>query len=872
MKSASFAVAGLLLSTLVALRAVEIYVAPNGDDANDGSVAKPLSTLEAARAAALRSRLHDPTSRIEVIVRGGTYEMQQTLRLDAADSGAAEAPVVWRAYPHETPLLIGGGTITGFVQEAGSILKADVRTLGFTNQFQQLFFDGRRQQMARYPNLDPAKPLESGWAFVDDEPLKTDTPKRVLRQASADARTWARPTEGEVSIFPSHEWWNNICPIASVDRDRQTITLLRDCSYEISPGDRYFVRGLREALDAPGEWHLDRQKGALYFWPPTAPDGRQTYAPRLKTILELGPGTAHVTFRGLTFEYCDGNAIVLKNTTNCVIAACVIRNVGDYGGSGVGISGGARNGVVGCDISETGSHGISLGGGDEKTLAPAGNYAENNRIARTGVFHKQGNGINISGTGNRVSRNTLHHLPRFGIMFSGQNHLIELNHIHDVCLETMDTGAIYGGSLNWLSAHGCVIRHNFIHDVIGRSGKAGKWLSPYFAWGIYLDWTAMGVTVTGNIIVRAPRAGIHVHDGRDNVIENNVIVDCGTGRHEHSPTSQIEFNGWDTSYGWWNREIENWSRQYDSVANLPAWRDVATLRDPRKVPLPDGRTMQRNVARRNILFWHHPETQGFQFKNLSFEHNHSDSNLLWHGGEPIKTGQTTIRAVTGPDIAPPNAAFEEGSASKLPDGWSWHIRPSTNDNAMLCFDRPHGGRGSLRIDGRLIDANKDKESWARIPSVRSVEVPVRPGVVYRLRAWLRGGQATRAEIGLQAYRRNVYSWQAVKTVSVDAGWTQHELIARFPAQPAEMKSLYVRIRLPDGDGSIWADDVELHAAEPMDEWAAWQALGMDRNSVVADPLFVNAAKDDYRLRPGSPAFNLGFKPIPIEEIGCQTKE
>lgn len=39
-------------------------------------------------------------------------------------------------------------------------------------------------------------------------------------------------------------------------------------------------------------------------------------------------------------------------------------------------------------------------------------------------------------------------------------------------------GAICGCSLNWLSAHGCVIRHNFIHDVIGRSGKAGKWLSP----------------------------------------------------------------------------------------------------------------------------------------------------------------------------------------------------------------------------------------------------------------------------------------------------------------------------------------------------------------------------------------------------------
>ena len=533
------------------------------------------------------------------------------------------------------------------------------------------------------------------------------------------------------------------------------------------------------------------------------------------------------------------------------------------------MTGGARNGIAGCDIADTGSHGISLGGGDEKTLTPAGNYAENNHITRTGVFHKQGCGINLSGTGNRVARNTLHHLPRFGVMATGQNHVIELNHIHHVSLETMDTGAIYVMSLNWLWGHGTVIRHNFIHDVIGRSGKAGKWLAPYFAWGIYLDWTAMGVTVTGNIVARTPRSGIHLHDGRDNLVENNIFVECGTGQHEHGQTSQIEFNGWETTTGYWTREIENWSKQYDSVANLPAWRNVASLRDPRTVALPDGRTMQRNVARRNILYWRDPQPQAFQFRNVPFEHNQSDSNLLWHFGQPLKTGQFKLKAVTGPNIAPPNADFERGTPGKMPDRWSWHIRPSPNDEATFHTDSPHGGSACLRIAGKPDPANQDKESWARIPSVKSVEVPVQPGQVYRLTAWLRADRPnTRAEIGLQAYRPNLYSWQSVKTVSVGTEWAQHELIARFPAQPPEMKSLYVRIRLPDGDGAVCVDDVELHAAEAMDEWAAWQALGMDRHSLIADPLFVIAAKDDYRLQPDSPAFKLGFQPIPVEKIGC----
>ena len=53
----------------------------------------------------------------------------------------------------------------------------------------------------------------------------------------------------------------------------------------------------------------------------------------------------------------------------------------------------------------------------------------------------------------------------------------------------------------------------------------------------------------------------------------------------------------------------------------------------------------------------------------------------------------------------------------------------------------------------------------------------------------------------------------------------------------------------------------------LDEWESWQATGQDQHSIVADPLFVNAEKDDYRLKPESPAFKLGFQPIPVERIG-----
>jgi hypothetical protein len=72
---------------------------------------------------------------------------------------------------------------------------------------------------------------------------------------------------------------------------------------------------------------------------------------------------------------------------------------------------------------------------------------------------------------------------------------------------------------------------------------------------------------------------------------------------------------------------------------------------------------------------------------------------------------------------------------------------------------------------------------------------------------------------------------------------------------------------------IWWTGGDLTSADksvtPAGTWANWQALGFDTHSRIADPRFVDAASDDYRLRPDSPALELGFKPIPVDRIGVK---
>jgi parallel beta-helix repeat protein len=865
----------LLTQHAAAAEPLTIYVAKTGNDACTGMLAEPnadksdgpLASLTRARNL-LRERkaAEGLGGGARVIVRGGIYSQDETFKLGPEDSAADGSTIVYAGQQGEKPVIMGAKPIIGWVAHQGKVFKTNVAEQGFKDiYFRQLFYGGARQHLARYPNFDPQNPYGGGWTFVDGKPVPMyqDVPGESRRQfiyRPQDDRPWARPDELEVFIFPRYNWWNNIVRVKQIDRENRQITLVADCSYPPRPLDRYYVRNALEELDAPGEWYLDKREGTLYFWPPDDRGGTAVYAPHLRTIVELD-GVENVSFEGLNFENCEGTAVVLKDCRRCAVVRSTIRNVGDYNGSGVSINGGANNRVVGNDIYATGSHGVSLSGGDRTTLTPANNEAVNNYIHHVGVFYKQGVGVQISGCGNRAAHNLIHDGPRMGIMFSGNNHVLEYNHIRHVNLETEDTGAVYTGGRDWLGSRGTVIRYNFFHDILGYGRKGDQWVSPYYAWGVYLDDNTGGVDVIGNIVVRAFRAGLHLHNGRDNLIENNIFVDA--------KQQQIEYSGWTEESSGWKNHLPTMIKGYESVAGQPAWKGMRNMEThPTEAVLPDGKIMSGNVLRRNIIAYREPDARTFQFRNVDFTRNTSDHNLIWHGGLPLRTGQLRMEKTVGPNLLV-NASFDEGEPDKMPPHWRLQHKPA---GTAATRETLGSDQHAMRLEG---GTRKDAAGKTTNAAVVSDRAAMQPGTALRLTARLKANKPdVQVSLMAQSYISNVYFWSKPQRAVVGTEWKEVELLCKLPAagEPGhheQMKDVAARIDLEADDATLWIDDVTLQEAVMLDEWRSWQATGNDRNSLVADPRFVDAEKDDYRLRADSPAWKLGFKPIPVEKIGPQ---
>jgi len=94
--------------------AIDLYVSPDGNDANTGSKEKPLATITKARDAVRPMIAAGLKAPVNVYLRGGTYRLDEPLAFGPQDSGAEDFAVTYAAQPGETVVVSGGRPITGW--------------------------------------------------------------------------------------------------------------------------------------------------------------------------------------------------------------------------------------------------------------------------------------------------------------------------------------------------------------------------------------------------------------------------------------------------------------------------------------------------------------------------------------------------------------------------------------------------------------------------------------------------------------------------------------------------------------------------------------------------------------------------------------
>ena len=572
-------------------------VAPGGSDEGPGTADQPFATLQAARDAVRKLRTAGDLPREGVIVElaGGTYELTAPFELTAQDSGTEGAPVIYRSRSGERARLVGGRLLTGFAPVTdpdilerldpaarGKVVATSLRDQGITDlagisapewaQGQpglELFFKGRRMTIARWPNDD--------FATVKSVDVEGNTELRNRVTLSGRMRgvnegrfvyegdrpeRWTKEKEIWLHGHWFWDWADQRQKVASIDTDRHVITMEGpNHTFGYRDGQWYYALNLLCELDQPGEWYLDRDTGVLYFWPPepiTDGDAAVSVTPVLVDMQEA----SCTVLQGLSLEAVRGTAITMRGGAGNLVCACTISNASSWG---VRVEGGRDHGVVGCDVSELGEGGIWLDGGDRVSLTAGNHYAENNHVhhcSRWNPLYQPG--ISVVGVGNRVAHNLLWELPHTAIGFTGNDQTIEYNEIHSAVYMANDAGAIYTSPpTEELTMYGHVIRHNYVHHLYGFKNRGCNG-------AVYLDDLFPGTTIYGNVFQDVPRAAF-IGGGRDNVIENNIFIDC-------TPSVHIDARG----LGWaaggepqlmellrqYPYDNELWRSRYPTLANI----------------------------------------------------------------------------------------------------------------------------------------------------------------------------------------------------------------------------------------------------------------------------------------------------------------
>ena len=552
---------------------LNLYVSLDGKDTNDGSLAAPWKSITKAQSfiRSLKSGKGLPDKGVTVWLRGGTYQLTNSLNFNSSDDGTVDKPIIYRSFLNESVTLFNGKVIQASLWKELSasakkrvhpkvnpkdLVEVDIASLNVQNTtvFAHKFInwtlfdfivDNVRQPISQWPNLSEktGEGNEPGWTTcngskdivsfyygeggkptdgISTNEIDQDGTKRIERwKKSIDAGHdlwlkgfWRIPWEAhtvKIAEIDSKENWIKMAANASNGMgSKYSPTADAAKTYRVGDGkERWCAINYLDEIDQPGEWAFDFKDQKLYYWPIKKLTETTAYIADRSEAVVTFKDASNIQLIGLNVEGSNGCGIELTNATNVSVSACTIRNVGTYGINEIK---GMNNTFQSNNIFETGSVGINVEyTGNRLKLIPSNDKVLNNHIHHVGKLTYSYGIFVKNSVGVTFANNLIHDIPAGGFSTILINDCVfEYNEIHNVALKVSDMGAYYGYG-GW-TCYGNEIRYNFVHHLSRANG-------------LYSDDGTSGKNFHHNIVQGAIKPFLF-GGGHHNIGRNGLIIEC----------------------------------------------------------------------------------------------------------------------------------------------------------------------------------------------------------------------------------------------------------------------------------------------------------------------------------------------------------
>ncbi len=563
----NFVIIILILSFLKVTGQERIFVSPDGDDLNVGSKKSPVASVQQALKRLKTTEKEGNKSPFEIILLDGVYYIPETILFDETFAGL-QRPLVIRADREGKATLSAGHKLNVQWKDKGSN-RYEATVPDEINDIPYLYADNATIRLARYPNY-----------VADIYPFGGYAADALSKER---IRTWSAPEGGYIHALHRARWGGMHFKILGKEDDG---TLRWEGGWQNNrPSEMHtnfrFVEGIKEELDATGEWFFDKSSRVLSFIakPGEDPNKMTFVVPQFESIFSFNGKVEQpirdVNIKGLTLKHTLPTfmksreplmrsdwtiyrqaAIFMEGVENIAIQDCYFS---DLGGNAVFVSGYAKDIVASDNLVENiGASAFAVVGRSEALFNPVYSYNEapkyeeisrakgpkteayprditisGNLVRYIGTIEKQSAGVQIQ-VASRVNvlHNTIYQVPRAGInigdgAFGG--HDLAFNDVFETVLETSDHGAFnsWGRDRFWHPNRG-------IMDQLVKKDSALILLDAYqntkirnnrfqcdHGWDIDLDDGSSNYSIYNNLCLSG---GIKLREGFHRSVRNNVLV------------------------------------------------------------------------------------------------------------------------------------------------------------------------------------------------------------------------------------------------------------------------------------------------------------------------------------------------------------